>query len=111
MGSLPRLLIYLAWMWSLLHTLSGTPFASFFWVPSCLMRLPYSQTSLYLSFPHHFSALLLSRNIVRLFFACLLLSRCAYRGICDHSWCYDIQTKFPSRIPHNTPPLQLNTEH
>jgi hypothetical protein len=35
---------------------------------------------MYLSFPHHFSALLLSRNIVRLFFACLLLSRCAYRG-------------------------------
>src|SRR5712692_7236951 len=81
MGSLPRLLIYLAWMWSLLHTLSGTPFASFFWVASCLRRLSYSQTSMYLSFPHHFSALLLSRNIVRLFFAYLLSSRCAYRGI------------------------------
>src|SRR5713226_2924031 len=81
MVSLPRLLIYLAWMWSLLHKLSGTPFASFFRVPSCLIRLPYSQTSMYLSFPHHFSALLLSRNIVRLFFACLLSSRCAYRGI------------------------------
>src|SRR5713226_1973405 len=81
MGSLPRLLIYLAWMWSLLHTLSGTPFASFFWVASCLRRLSYSQTSMYLSFPHHFSALLLSRNIVRLFFAYLLSSRCAYRGM------------------------------
>src|SRR5712692_12030302 len=80
MVSLPRLLIYLAWMWSLLHKLSGTPFASFFRVPSCLIRLPYSQTCMYLAFPHHFSALLLSRTIVRLFFACLLSSRCAYRG-------------------------------
>ena len=30
MVSLPRLRIYLVWMWSLLHKLSGTPFASFF---------------------------------------------------------------------------------
>ncbi|SRR6266487_3257722 len=30
MVSLPRLLIYLVWMWSLLHKRSGTPFASFF---------------------------------------------------------------------------------
>ncbi len=29
----------------------------------------------------HFSALLLSRNVVRLLFACLLLSRCASRGL------------------------------
>src|SRR5712691_8615508 len=37
--------------------------------------------SMYLSFPLHFSALLLSRNVVRLLFACLLLSRCASRGL------------------------------
>src|SRR2546421_12344604 len=37
--------------------------------------------SIYLSFPLHFSALLLSRNVVRLLFACLLLSRCASRGL------------------------------
>src|SRR5712692_5892943 len=80
MVSLPRLLLYLVWMWPLLHTLSGTPFASFFWALSCLRRLPYSQTSMYLSFSHHFSALRLSRNIVRLLFVCLLSSRCAYRG-------------------------------
>ena len=36
---------------------------------------------MYLSFPLHFSALLLSRNVVRLLFACLLLSRCASRGL------------------------------
>src|SRR5713226_3969649 len=82
MVSLPPLLIYLVWMWSLLHKLSGTPLASFFWALSCLIHLPYSQSSLYLSFPHHFSALLLSRNIVRLLFVCLLSSHCAYRGIC-----------------------------
>src|SRR6266849_6666348 len=84
MVSLPRLLLYLVWMWPLLHKLSGTPFASFFWALSCLRRLPYSQASMYLSFSHHFSALLLSRNIVRLLFVCLLSSRCAYRGLMIH---------------------------
>src|SRR5712692_9457346 len=83
MVSLPPLLIYLVWMWSLLHKLSGTPLASFFWALSCLIHLPYSQSSLYLSFPHHFSALLLSRNIVRLLFVCLPSSHCAYRGPCQ----------------------------
>src|SRR6266700_4089461 len=37
---------------------------------------------MFLSFPFDFSALLLSRNGVRLLFACLLSSRCASRGLC-----------------------------
>jgi len=65
------LLLSWVWMWSLLHKRSGTPFASFFWVLSGLIRLQYSQRSIYLSFLHHFSSLLLSR-VYRQASLCLL---------------------------------------
>ena len=72
----------LAWMWSRLHKRSGTLLASFFWIHSCLVSLAYPPTSIYLSFPLHFSVLPLHGNVVSLLIACLLSSRCVCRGRC-----------------------------
>ena len=93
MDFLLLLLSPLAWMQYLLRKLAETSLASFFWIPSCLIHLSYSPTSLSLSFPLHFSVLPLSRNIVSLLIASLLSSRCAPRGNsegdCDRLWVSD----------------------
>src|SRR2546426_11364401 len=58
---------------------------------------------MFLSFPSHFSALLLSRNVVRLLFACLLSSRCASRGLC-------IDTATTKGIPNTQQSVSITTD-